>query len=329
MNLNPYESDDLMKLVTKGARTLAYREHHPTHHPRFWQSRELKDIVAFYMHTMQEARVNAMSVREGVRWHAAQTGLSHYGATVGSEIDFMTNAFTWINLPMDPETEHTVLKEALTAMHNSTGPARAIALCHASTRVPAEEKDRVHTLAHIPAGTIRLTHTTTQTTVTRSNTVPLILIQLDNVKAPQANYLKLAAELAVLRRGKNIECTPPPWAIKDRVYHRHELPELTHRNPRHKHPTITWCRMEPTMTKEVPSRPSPTTTLLAAIGAGPQDLKKRLRLSGAPPEVVTPEAVQALKTRARATAYQAYTRQARWTKADKYGPQGPQPDSVW
>ena len=329
MNLNPDKSDDLMKLVTRGARTLAYREQHPSHHPRFWQSRELKDTIALHMHTIQEARVNVMSVREGVRWHTASKDLSHYGATDVSEVDFMTDALTWINLPMKPDPEHTVLKEALTAMRNSTAPARVITLCYASSSVPSEEKDRVHTLAHIPAGAIRLTHTTTQTTATRYNTVPLILIQMDNSKAPQANYLKLAAELSVPRRGREIECIPPPWAIKDRVYHRHELPELTHRNPSHKFPTITWCRTDPTMIKGEPSRPTPTSTLLAAIGAGPQDLKKLMRLNGAPPEVATPEAIQALKTRARATAYQACTRQARWTKADKYGPQGPQPDPAW
>ena len=241
----------------------------------------------------------------------------------------MTNAFTWINLPLQPDTEHIVLKEALTAMLNSTVPARVVALCRASTIVPPTDKGRVHTLAHIPAGAIRLTHTTTQTTVTRANTVPLVLIQMDNVKAPQANYMKLTADLSVPRRGRPIECNPPPWAVKDRQYYRHELPELTHRNPSHTHPATTWFHTDPTMTKGVPSRPTPTSTLLAAIGAGPQDLKKILRQSGAPPEVVTPEAIQALKTRARATAYQAYTRQARWTKADKYGPQGPQPDPKW
>jgi hypothetical protein len=329
MNLNPYVSDDLMKLITKGARTLAYREQHPAYHPQFWQSRKLKDIITRHMHTMQEARVDVMSAREGVRWHAALKGLTHYGATEGSEVDFMTNAFTWINLPMQPGTEHTALKDALTAMGSSTTPARVIALCDASTSVPPTDKVRSHTLARIPTGAIRLTHTTTQTTITRSNTAPLLLIQIENVKAPQANYVKLAAELSGSRISRAIECTPPPWAIRNRVYHRHELPELTHRNPSHKNPTITWCRIDPTMTKGLPSRPTPTSTLLAAIGAGPQDLKKLLRQSGAPPEVVTPEAIQALKARARATAYQAYTRQARWTKADKYGPQGPQPDPVW
>ena len=166
-NLNPHESDDLMKLVTKGARTLAYREQHPTYHPRFWQSRELKDMVALHMHTIQEAMVNVMSVREGVRWHAACKGLHHYGATEGSEVDFMTNAFTWINLPLQPDMEYTVLEEAQTAMFNSTVPARVVALCHASPIVPPTDKVRMHTLAHIPAGTIRLAHTTTQNTITR------------------------------------------------------------------------------------------------------------------------------------------------------------------
>jgi hypothetical protein len=329
MNLNPYESGDLMQLVTKDARTLAYREQRSAHHPSFWQSQVLKDIVARHMHTIQEARVDVMSVREGVRWLATRQDQSRYGAVEGSGVEFMTNAFTWINLPMQSAAEHIMLEEATAAMRNSTAPARVVALCYASTSIPVADDVRIHILAHIPAGTIRLTHTTTQATTTRANTVPLRLIQMDNAMAPQANYVKLMADLFEHRHGRDLECTAPPWAIKDRIYHRHELPELTHRHPSHKHPATAWCRMDPTMVKGVPNRPNPTATLLAAIGAGPPNLKQLLRQSGAPLEVVTPEAIKALKAYARDTAYQAYSRQARWTKADKYGPQGPQPDPVW
>jgi hypothetical protein len=318
-----------MQIVTKGARTLAYREQRPAHHPGFWQSRDLKDTVARHLHTLQETRVDVMSVREGVRWHATRREESHYGATEGSGLDFMTNAFTWINLPMQQTAEHIMLEEAITAVRNSTAPARVVALCYASTSIPVADQIRVHTLAQIPAGAIRLTHTTTRAATTRANTVPLLLVQMDNAMAPEANYAKLMTELSEPRQGGDIECTPPPWVIRDRVYHRHELPELTHRHPSHKYPATAWCRMDPTMVKGVPNRPTPTAVLLASIGAGPQNLKQLMRQSGAPLEVVTPEAIKALKTHARATAYQAYSRQARWTKADKYGPQGPQPEPVW
>ena len=258
-----------MRLVTKGARTLAFKELRPANHPQFWQSRELKDRVALHMHTIQEMRVNVMSAREGVRWHTEHQGASQYGATEGSALEFMTNAFTWVNLQMQPAAEHTMLEQAQTAVHISTVPARVVALCHASTVVPEADKVRVHTLARIPTGAIRLTHTTTQTVVTRANTEPLKLVQMDNAMAPQANYLKLATELSAPSHGRVIECIPPPWAIKDRVYHRHELPELTHRHPSSKYPATAWCRRAPTMAQGVPSRPTPSASLLAAIGAGP------------------------------------------------------------
>jgi len=232
---------------------------------------------------------------------------------------------------MSREAEGTtaVLTEATAAVNASTKPVRVLILCRATQALPRPTKARMHILVRIPKRALRLTHTSSQKISTRGNTEPLMVLQIENKMAPPANYAKLSMDLEDSMKDRHAECTPPPWAPEGRRYHRFELPEFAHRPPLRERPTVSWYRTEPSMSKGVICHPSPILRMLTAIGAGPKDLKGTLRGGGAPQNILTTELANRLKAHARYTAFRAFTRQTRWSRDDKFGPQGPMPDPKW
>ena len=328
-NLNPHESSDLLIMVTRCMRTLTYREQRPMQHPQFWQSPGLKRALTKHMYTMQEAQIGVLDVSAYAKWHSAAPGDAQLGAATVSLVNFMTDAFTWVNMPRKAEGTTAVLADAISAVNASAEPARVLLLCRATQPLPRSTQARVHLLVRIPRGALRLTYASSQGTITRANTEPLVVIQIENKAAPPTNYAKLRINLEDIMKVRQPECIPPPWAPVGRNYHRLELQEFAHRPPYHERPAVSWCRTEPKMIKGVLCHPSPLARLLTAIGAGPEDLKGILRGSRAPQNILTTEIMNRLKSHARDTAFKAFTRQIRWSKEDKFGPQGPMPDPKW
>jgi hypothetical protein len=328
-NLNPHESNDLLTMVTKCIRTMIYRERRPDQHPQYWQSPGLKRVFARHMYTMQETQIGALDADSCENWYSATPDAAQYGATTGSVVNFMTNAFTWVNLPRKSEGTTAALADAVAAVSTSTTPARVLMLCRATQHLPHPAQARMHTLVRLPVGTLRSTYTSSQDTITRANTEPLVVIQIENKMAPPVNYEKLAADIEGVVRGCTPGCVSPPWAPKGRNYHKLELPEFAHRPPPHEKPVVAWCRTEPRMVKGTLCHPSPVARLMTAIGAGPKDLKGILRRGGAPENILTPELMSKLRAHARDTAFRAFTRQARWSKEDRFEPQGQMPESKW
>jgi len=151
---------------------------------------------------------------------------------------------------------------------------------------------------------------------------------MENDKAPQADYDRLAEEIGNLTRDSRVTVTPPPWATS-RTRRLHEIPIITGRHPRHKHPALTWHRTEPTTQEGELLDQSTQSTMLTILGIGPRNLGQTLRRNGIQQQLINPQILDTIRRETRETAFRAFTRQARWDLEDKHGPQGTGPAPRW
>lgn len=305
--------------------TLAFKEQRGEN--QYWQCKQIRDLAGRHLHTIRESNVHPLTAHPELTWHSEHNETAAMGAVTGPRHGFLRDNFTWVNLPKGDTYRGEEVETAMTAMTDSTKPARVLMLFKGTPMITVGKDVRAHILMSIPVGSVILTSTNTQETITQANTTPLTLLQIENKLAPVADYTRLQQEASLLQ--PKITIHQPPWATP-REYYTNELPSLTIRHPGHQYPALSWYRMEPECEGSKPPKyRSQTDKMLAAIGAGPRNLGQILSSNGIPENMLTSETMNTIKERTRNTAYRAFTRQNRWAHADKYGPQGPRPEPSW
>jgi hypothetical protein len=239
----------------------------------------------------------------------------------------MRNKLTWINLT---EEKTDLRAQAINATREATGPTRVVVLTRDSTdpHDPLDQEIRVHTLAMFADNSVDITHTTMGPLPPTRERTGLRVLLLETLDAPTVDYVQLEQDLARYKGDWAVKFFFPPWAPKT-THCVGTIPQLTARYPRHKQAALSWYRPEPYWDGAKVQKDTPTGCILTAIGTSRSTLRVTLCKNGILPEAITPEVMAAIGDKLRETAFKAYTRQARWSHADKYGLRGPMHDRTW
>jgi exonuclease III len=318
-------ANDLPKAMRSVLLSLRYREGKPIQYPSYWQAPALKAIIAGHLRTMREMRVHSAAAHPGMEWHSNVPAAQALGAIGGSEVVFMRNNLTWINMTDEPNDLST---QAIEAVRTATRPTRVVMLTRVHSDHQPEPGVRIHTLAIFADTAVDVTHATLGPLPLTRERTGLRVVIMETLDAPVANYIQLQQDLEQYKGTAAVKVLFPPWAPQT-THNKGTMPKLTARYPRHKQAALSWYRPEPYWDGTKLHKDTPTGCILTSIGASGATLRATLCRNGILPESITPEVMAAIKEKLRETAFKAYTRQARWSQADRYGLRGTMHDRSW
>jgi hypothetical protein len=317
--------DDLPKVMRSSLLSIRYREGKPSQYPYYWQTPVLKTIIAGHLRTTREMRVHAAAAHPGMEWHSNVPAARALGASGGSEELYMRNNMTWVNVTDEPTD---LSAQAIKAIRAATGPTRVVILTKVPSDLQSEPGIRMHTLAVFADNTVDITYATMGPQPPTRDTTGLRVLLLETLDAPAADYVQLQQDLERYKGEWAVKFRFPPWAPQT-THCMGTMPRLTARHPSHRHAALSWYRPEPYWDGSKLQKETPTGCILTAVGASGSTPRAALYRNGILPEAITPEALAAIRAKLRETAFKAYTRQARWSRADKYGLRGPMHDMAW
>jgi hypothetical protein len=237
----------------------------------------------------------------------------------------MRNNLTWINMTDEPTD---LRAQAIRAIRAATGPTRIVMLTRVTSDPQPAPGMRAHTLAVFADHSVDVTHATMGPLPPTRERTTLRVLLLETLDAPVVDYVQLQQDLERYKGKWAVKFLFPPWAPQTN-HCTGTMPRLTARYPSHKQAALSWYRPEPYWDGAKLRKDTPTGCILTAIGASRSTLRATLCRNGILPEAITPEVMAAIGDKLRETAFKAYARQARWSRADKYGLRGPMHDKTW
>jgi hypothetical protein len=278
-------------------------------HEGSWQTPELKGIIARHTHTMREVTGNALEAHHTHDWHSNTKGSDLAGATGGALEDFMRDGLTWVNMPIEGQSQGSLVTTAIRAARSSTRPMRVVLLTRASTPIPREEEVRAHILANIPRGAIVMAKHTLAGQELLPNEHDLMVMVIECGMGPKVDHDTLRKEMALALPRITVHM-PVGASASDALTASRRVSGS--RNPAHKRSQLLWYRDEARLEKGELVDRNRSNALLWAMGIGPKNLVGTLTKHGVHPTTLLPEILTKVKARVRLTSFQAYTRQERW-----------------
>ena len=285
-----------------------------------------------HLHHNLNPPLTRITKRDHGNWYSPYPHEQDLGATTLSLPDFLTAAYTWINLSTHPDTMLTNISHAINALARNNAPNRTLALTNLQPHTIGphhhmHQHIRVHTLAEFPPNSLphyrdtlscNPLHISTgfgKQTPTL-NTQQLYLILLEHPSTPAFHWPNLLKDFRAEFPATKIHLHKPPW-LKNHTtdaFNQTAKPS-TPRNPQHLYPGLQFYRFIPRKDHHFPTAPD---IMLTLLGEGPPQLRNHLLKAGYPTDSLNSEQIATIRTLIRRATLAAYSRMERQARNKKY-----------